>query len=465
MPARNPATPPVTLRTAAVWGTTVLAVDMLEAGRSLEVGETPTSIVAKPEGSAIADLPIRAVGAGWELDARGATGGALFLRGRRENPAELGRSGAPIPIVSGDHGLVQYQNFSLFFQFTEAVPSMKRRRRVEWALVLSFFLANIAVLGGLALVWSITTPRGPDKPLELISQQELAFKFNLKDEEIEPPPAPEDSDGDKGKGIKDPGAKDKKEQGGGKKIKGAEGQLGRNAKADRTEIPGEIRSGLGGMAEVLASDVGEEVRKTLGTISSVAEALGGLRSDSIVLGQGSGTGLRGSGPGGGGDSEGVPFGSGTLDTGWGPGRGGGFGSGRGGPGGRGLGGHGLGGKGDGAGTGDGSGERKVAGKAAPKPGQGLSADQIRRVVMSRFGAFRACYDAAQGRDPTLQGSLGVSFSITPGGSVAAASIGGSTLNNSRVEGCILRQFRRLKFPAADKPSNASFPFAFRPSKR
>ncbi|HEX9620941.1 MAG TPA: hypothetical protein VF989_12450, partial [Polyangiaceae bacterium] len=69
-----------------MWGTTVLAVDMLEAGRSLEVGETPTSIVAKPEGSAIADLPIRAVGAGWELDARGATGGALFLRGRRENP-------------------------------------------------------------------------------------------------------------------------------------------------------------------------------------------------------------------------------------------------------------------------------------------------------------------------------------------------------------------------------------------
>ena len=33
---------------------------------------------------------------------------------------------------------------------------------------------------------------------------------------------------------------------------------------------------IGGMAEALSSDVGEEVKKTLGTISSVADALGGL---------------------------------------------------------------------------------------------------------------------------------------------------------------------------------------------
>jgi hypothetical protein len=77
------------------------------------------------------------------------------------------------------------------------------------------------------------------------------------------------------------------------------------------------------MSEALSSDVGDEVRKTLGTISSVADALGGLRSDQIVLGAGSGTGLKGSGKGGGGDAPGgVPFGSGTLDTGWGPGKGG-----------------------------------------------------------------------------------------------------------------------------------------------
>jgi hypothetical protein len=408
------------------------------------------------------------VGTGWELDARGATGGELLLRGRRENPADLGRSGAPIPIVAGDYGLIQYGNFSVFFQFTHSAPVIKRRRRPDWALFLSFIFAMVAVGGGLALIWAITTPQGIPKPLELTSQQELELQFNLKEDDTPPPPTSAGKEEDKGSGIKDPGAKDKKEQGGGKKIQGAEGKLGRNGKETTTKQTGDIRSGLGGMSEALSSDVGDEVKKTLGTISSVADALGGLRSDQIVLGAGSGTGLKGGGKGGGGDAPGgVPFGSGTLDTGWGPGRGGGYGSGSGGPGGRGLGGNGKGGPGggDGSGSGDGSGEHKVAGKAAAAAGQGLSAEQIRRVVMSRMGAFQACYEIASAHDPTLKGSVGVAFSVSPGGSVSSASITGSSLNNPRVEGCILRQFNRLQFPTADKASGASFPFAFRPGKK
>src|SRR6478609_144816 len=458
---------PIVLRTAAVWGTTVLAVRNLNTGQSLQLSDGEDNFVAKPDGSQVADFPVRAVGNGWELDARGATGGELLLRGRRENPADLGRSGAPIPIVAGDYGLIQYGNFSVFFQFTPAAPIIKRRRRPDWALLLSFIFAMVAVGGGLALIWAITTPQGIPKPLELTSQQELELQFNLKEEDTPPPPATAGKEEDKGQGIKDPGAKDKKEQGGGKKIQGAEGKLGRNGKETTTKQTGEIRSGLGGMSEALSSDVGDEVRKTLGTISSVADALGGLRSDQIVLGAGSGTGLKGSGNGGGGDAPGgVPFGSGTLDTGWGPGKGGGYGPGSGGPGGRGLGGNGKGGLGGGDGSGNGeAGEHKVAGKAAAPAGQGLSAEQIRRVVMSRMGAFQACYEIASAHDPTLKGSVGVAFSVSPGGSVSSASITGSSLNNPRVEGCILRQFNRLQFPTADKASGASFPFAFRPGKK
>ena len=285
----------------------------------------------------------------------------------------------------------------------------------------------------------------------------------MKTEEPEVPPASgKEKEEDKGK--KDVGAKDKKEMGGGKKIEGKEGSLGKQSTADKTELQGEIKSGLGGMAEALSSEVGEEVKKTLGTISSVADALGGLRSEDIVLGKGSGTGLKGTGPAGGGtEPGGVPFGAGTLDTGWGPGRGGGFGSGSGGPGGPGRGGLGKGGSGEGGG-GEGPGERKVAGKDAPKAGQGLSPAQISRVVMSRYGAFRACYESAAASNPTLKGNVGVSWTVTPGGSVGGASIGGSSLGNPRVEGCILRQFNRLKFPTADKPTGASWTFSFRPSK-
>jgi hypothetical protein len=466
----TPAPPPVILQTAAVWGTTVLASRQLWGGQSFVFGDATPAVLPKPDGSPMSDVPVRAVASGWELDARGATGGMLYLRGRPENPAELARTGAPIPIVAGDYGVVQYgPNFSVFFQFAHAPPSLSLRRRWDWALILAFLFSLVAVCGGLALIWAITTPPSIAKPLELTSQAELAVQFNLKDEPQEEEKAKPDTGDDKGQGIKDPGAKDKKEMGGGKKIKGAEGQLGKQGPADKTELKGEIRSNLGGMSEVLSSEVGDEVRKTLGTISSVADALGGLRSDRIVLGRGTGTGLKGGGPGGGGTGEGVPFGSGTLDTGWGPGKGGGYGSGSGGPGGKGLGGYGKGGKGGGlgSGTGDGSGggEKKVSGKDAPKAGQGLSPSQISRVVMSRMGAFRACYEAAAAHDPNMAGNVGVSWRISPSGSVAGASIGGSSLGNARVEGCILRQFNRLSFPSADKPTNASWTFSFKPSKK
>ena len=461
---------PIVLRTAAVWGTTVLAVQNLATGQSMKLSDGEGNLVAKPDGAGVSDFPVRAVGTGWELDARGSTGGELLLRGRRENPAELGRSGAPIPIVAGDYGLIQYGNFSVFFQFSQRAPVIAQRRRWDWGLFLSFIFAVVAVAGGLLLFWAIETPEGIPKPIELTSRQELELQFNLKEEDTPPPTPDTGKEEDKGSGVKDPGAKDKKEQGGGKKIAGAEGKLGRNGKETVTKQTGEIRAGLGGMSEALSSDVGDEVKKTLGTISSVADALGGLRSDQIVLGAGSGTGLKGSGNGGGGDAPGgVPFGSGTLDTGWGPGKGGGYGSGSGGPGGRGLGGNGKGGlgsgDGSGSGNGPGGGEHKVAGKDSPAAGQGLTQAQVARVVMSRMGAFQACYEIATAHDPTLKGNVGVSFSISPGGSVSSASITGSSLSNPRVEGCILRAFNRLQFPTADKPTNAGFPFAFRPSKR
>jgi hypothetical protein len=469
----TPQVPVVSLRTAAVWGTTVLVANNLTPGRSLKIGDGEGAVLAKPDTAAMSDFPIRAVGTGWELDARGATGGEVHLRGRKEDPADLGRVGAPIPIVAGDYGLIQYGNFGIFFQFSNAVPPLAHKRRLDFSLLFSFLFASVAVLGALALFWATQTPERIPKPLELTDQAELMLQFNLKEDETPPPPQAGKAEDDKGSGVKDPGAKDPKPQGGGKKVKGDEGKLGKNGEAKETRQTGEIKAGLGGMAEALSSDVGDEVKKTLGTISSVADALGGLRSNDIVLGAGSGTGLHGSGNAGGGTAEGgVPFGSGTLDTGWGPGRGGGFGSGSGGPGGRGLGGNGRGGLGggDGSGTGAGAGgggdgERKVAGAQKAAAGQGLTPAQISRVVLSRMGAFQACFEMASAHDPTLKGNVGIAFSISPGGDVSAASVSGSSLKNPRVEGCMLRTFQRLHFPAADKPTNAAFPFAFRASKK
>src|SRR6185503_483 len=99
------------------------------------------------------------------------------------------------------------------------------------------------------------------------------------------------------------------------------------------------------------------------------------------------------------------------------------------------------------------GEKKVAGKEAGVSGQGLTPQQVSRVVMSRMGAFRACYESAAAADPTLQGSVSINFSVAPGGNVTSASVGGSSLSNPRVSGCMVRIFQRLQFPTADKPTN------------
>ena len=41
-------------------------------------------------------------------------------------------------------------------------------------------------------------------------------------------------------------------------------------------------------------------------------------------------------------------------------------------------------------------------------GQGLTAAQIQRIVLSRSGAFRACYESAASRNPNLKGGVTVS---------------------------------------------------------
>ena len=255
--------------------------------------------------------------------------------------------------------------------------------------------------------------------------------------------------------------RDVRKPGGGQKSAGKEGKAGLNGKEQRLEVQGEPKpvTSYGGLTEALA-DTGTDIKKTLSEIRTVADALGGLRSSDLVFGVGSGTGLRGVASGGGGTGAGVIFGSGTMTTGWGPGSGGGFGAGPGGPG-RGGGGIGGGGAGVGAGAGGGPGERGVQGAAAPGTAQGgLNPEQIRRVVLAHRGALQACYEIEAQKDPTLKGGVTVSWTIDAGGAVTSAAVGGSTIHNARVEGCILRQVRSWHFPSSDGVSQATFPFSF-----
>lgn len=439
---------PLVLRTAAVWGTFVLASRDLRSGQSLMMGEGQEALYPKPDASSVADLPVRAVGNGWELDPSGVSGGLLHLRGRKEDPCELARGNAPIPIVPGDYGLLTYGSLSVFFQFAHAAPPPKARVRIDVSLVLAFMFAIITLCGGLLLLYMLYPELELAKPLELTSPEELRVQYHF----TPPPPEPEDAGGDSA------GAE-------GAKAKTPEKPAGAPKKAPGAKRPSSDTPAVGpggppassAMTEVLHGAVGKEVIETLGTISSVSEALGGLGSAGLVLGGAtSGVGLRESGDAGG-EGGSALFGSGTLDTGFGPGAGvAGNGRGRSGTGS----GTGSGGRGAGAG---GGGERRLSAAAKSPPGQGLTSEQISRVVRARSGAFRACYETAAARDPKLAGGITVSFTVSPGGQVAAR-IANSSLANPRVESCVLRMFNRLHFPSADKPTSANWPLVFRPGK-
>lgn len=451
------------LRVAAVWGTTVLHLRTLRKGESFTLGD---GTIAPPDNVELPELPVKGSAQGWEIDPKGTLGGLVRLRGRDEDPVALSQSGAGVPIVPGDYGVLQYGLFSIFFQYTSGAEQAKGRTNFELLLALAVVSSVIFHFGIFGMIGALSTPPAIPKPLELTSPEEFASRFRIKRVEEEPP-LPSAGAEDKGSGVKDPGLQDKKPQGGGQKMKGAEGKLGLKGDRDKTELPGEVKpsTNLGGLSEVLESSTGKEIRSTLETIKSVSDALGGLNAKDIVLGGGPGMALKGSGAGGGGTGAGVPFGAGNLATGAGPGAGGGFGMGAGGLGGRGAGGNGRGGAGGGNGAGGGGagpGEAKVTvGAGTPATKGGLSPEAVRRVVVAHQGALRACYELEAARNPNLKGGISVAWQIEPSGSVSGAQIKSSTLSNPKVEGCVLRQIKSWRFATADAPTNvAEYPFRF-----
>lgn len=453
---------PNALRVAAVWGTTVVALRTLRRGETFVLGDDITCDFPIPDGLAMSPTPLKGGLTGWELDTRGSVGGLLTLRGRTEDPVALARGGVALPVVPGDHGLIQYGTFSIFFQFVAQPKAMASWRGPELLTTLAIFCSALLHIGLLGLVRTLMTPPPLAKPLELTSPEEYAARFGLKRPILEAqPPEPVAESSTPGGGAKPSESQEKKPEGGGRKIRGDEGKFGLSGTANRTELPGAAKptTHYGGLSEVLEGDTGKEIQNTLKSINSVSAALSGLNSSTVVLGSGPGTGLKGSGAGGGGTGAGVAFGSGTLDTGFGAGAGGG-----GGAGGTGRGGT---GRGTGAGAGGGAGagapaEAKVAagaGQVAAKGG--LSAAQVQRVVMAHLGALRACYESEAQRNPSLKGGVTVAWTVEPSGSVSGASLAGSTLNNPRVEGCIVRQVKGWRFPSADSPTPvAGFPFKF-----
>ncbi len=191
---------------------------------------------------------------------------------------------------------------------------------------------------------------------------------------------------------------------------------------------------LGGKQNAVANVFGPG---GLGT--GINSALGGLKGQaSGDTGGLAGLGSRGTGPGADGKSVGIGNigNAGSVGTG-------------------GLGNVDLGGRG--------RSERSVeAGKTVVSGG--LSQEAIKRVLDRAQSQLRYCYEKELQRVPDLNGKVTAKFTIGGTGSVVDASVATSTLQNASAEECMLRVFRRLRFPnpAGGGMVDVSYPMIYKP---
>ena len=93
----------------------------------------------------------------------------------------------------------------------------------------------------------------------------------------------------------------------------------------------------------------------------------------------------------------------------------------------------------------------------------LSRQVIQRVIRQNLNAVRYCYESELVRTPGLAGRLTVRFVISPTGAVQSVAATTSTLGSSPMEGCVVRQVRRWRFPepAGGGIVIVDYPFVFR----
>ena len=76
-------------------------------------------------------------------------------------------------------------------------------------------------------------------------------------------------------------------------------------------------------------------------------------------------------------------------------------------------------------------------------------------------ALRYCYESEVQRQRGLKGKVMIQWRVDRAGLVPTARVASSTLNNSSVEGCIVRQVRKWHFPKPDGGEvSVMYPFIF-----
>lgn len=95
--------------------------------------------------------------------------------------------------------------------------------------------------------------------------------------------------------------------------------------------------------------------------------------------------------------------------------------------------------------------------------QGLTKDEVGKVIHAHLSEVRYCYESAMLRNPDVEGKLIVNFSIAGNGFVSRSNVKQSTLPDAQLDDCILRRLGKWEFP---KPKGGvtvavTYPFIFK----
>lgn len=95
--------------------------------------------------------------------------------------------------------------------------------------------------------------------------------------------------------------------------------------------------------------------------------------------------------------------------------------------------------------------------------EGLTKDEVGEVIHKHLSEIRYCYETSLMRAPDLEGKMLSAFVINSQGVVRTSNVKNSTLNDARLEDCILRRLNSWKFPkpkgGVDVP--VTYPFVFK----
>ncbi|MCA9582137.1 MAG: AgmX/PglI C-terminal domain-containing protein [Myxococcales bacterium] len=425
------------LRVAFLWNGTLQADELLIEPKPVVVGSDSECLFPAPAGISEADaLPVlEPSDAGYDLLLTAGLRGDVWLREQRRSVEELFRTERRIPLGPTDYGVVSIGSVSLFFQQVPSPPRAPRRAlAIDSETVSSMGLAAFMAIALLLFLFMAAKEAPDPDPLELSADLIRTFM-------VTPPPENliEEMKKESGTETKDPGKREREE--GGKRHKGDSGRVGRErapqeqteiASPREAEVAAKVRQ-LGLLGALSGGAEGNAIAEAL-DVPDMGDVLGGLGSTDTILGRGSrGAGLLGTGSGGGGDGQGSLLGGGAIGTGAAAGKGSGLGRGKGGIGSRGK-----------------KKERVVSvTQGQPRVNGYLSPEQINRVVRANKAQIQYCYEVEVQKQPSLRGKLQVEWRINLQGSVTSARIQSSSLRNGRVEGCIVRQIRRWRFPKPD----------------